>query len=107
MNFKGCSRGYVCKHIIPESIEEIILCDSNERNLDAVQVADGIKVRKQVLDEENIKFEDNSLDLVVSSLNLHWVNNLPGAFSNIIKSLKEDGVFLASVFGGDTLYELR
>lgn len=53
------------------------------------------------------QFEENSLDLVISSLSLHWVNNLPGAFGNILKALKPDGVFLASVFGGDTLYELR
>lgn len=35
------------------------------------------------------------------------MNNLPAAFSNILKALKSDGVFIASVFGGDTLYELR
>lgn len=44
---------------------------------------------------------------MVSSLALHWVNDLPKAFKQILKALKEDGVFLASVFGGDTLYELR
>lgn len=32
---------------------------------------------------------------------------MPGAFKRILNSLKQDGVFLASVFGGDTLYELR
>lgn len=44
---------------------------------------------------------------MISSLNLHWVNDLPTAFKSILNSLKEDGVLLASVFGGDTLYELR
>lgn len=44
---------------------------------------------------------------MISSLSLHWVNDLPKAFKRILKSLKEDGVFLAAVFGGDTLYELR
>lgn len=53
------------------------------------------------------QFEPNSLDLVVSSLSLHWVNDLPKAFRMILNSLKEDGVLLAAVFGGDTLYELR
>ncbi|KAF2884906.1 hypothetical protein ILUMI_21277 [Ignelater luminosus] len=103
----GCSRGYVSKHITPDSVEELILCDSSKANLDSIKVKDGLKIRKQILDEENIHFEPNSLDLVVSSLNLHWVNDLPGAFKRILNSLKQDGVFLASVFGGDTLYELR
>jgi len=44
---------------------------------------------------------------VVSCLSLHWVNDLPKAFHKILESLNEDGVFMASVFGGDTLYELR
>ncbi|KAJ8962276.1 hypothetical protein NQ318_018255 [Aromia moschata] len=43
----------------------------------------------------------------MSCLSLHWVNDLPKAFKRILDSLKEDGVFLAAVFGGDTLYELR
>ncbi|GJQ86263.1 hypothetical protein Trydic_g8961 [Trypoxylus dichotomus] len=103
----GCSRGYVSKHISPDSVEELILYDSSQVNLDAIQIADGIKFRKKILDEENIQFEPNSLDLVLSSLNLHWVNDLPKAFKAIINGLKQDGVFMASVFGGDTLYELR
>lgn len=45
--------------------------------------------------------------MVISNLSLHWVNDLPGCFRSIIKSLKPDGVFLASIFGGDTLFELR
>lgn len=32
---------------------------------------------------------------------------MPGCFTNIINSLKPDGVFMASIFGGDTLFELR
>lgn len=47
------------------------------------------------------------MDLVISSLALHWVNDLPGCFSSIIRSLRPDGVFMASIFGGETLYELR
>lgn len=55
----GCSRGYVSKHIVPESVEELILCDTNQRNLDLVQVADGIKVKRKVLDEEHIEVMRN------------------------------------------------
>ncbi|ENN76123.1 arginine-hydroxylase NDUFAF5, mitochondrial [Dendroctonus ponderosae] len=103
----GCNRGYVSKHISPSSVEELIVCDVSQENLDVVTVMEGIKLRKQILDEEHIDFDSNSLDLVVSCLSLHWVNDLPRAFHKILESLKEDGVFMASVFGGDTLYELR
>lgn len=43
----------------------------------------------------------------MSSLSLHWVNNLPGCMQQIFKCLKPDGVFMAVLFGGDTLFELR
>lgn len=45
--------------------------------------------------------------MVLSSLSLHWVNDLPGCFNRIFKCLKPDGVFMAAIFGGDTLFELR
>lgn len=45
--------------------------------------------------------------MVVSSLSLHWVNDLPNCFKQIFNALKPDGVFMAVIFGGDTLYELR
>jgi SAM-dependent methyltransferase len=59
------------------------------------------------LDEERLPFGDQSLDLVVSSLCLHWVNDLPGALIQIRRALKPDGLFLGAVLGGETLNELR
>ena len=35
------------------------------------------------------------------------MNNLPGLFREINRILKKDGVFVGSMFGGDTLFELR
>lgn len=58
-------------------------------------------------DEEFLPFKDQSLDLVLSCLNLHWVNDLPGALAQIIHSLRPDGLFLAAALGGETLNELR
>jgi SAM-dependent methyltransferase len=46
-------------------------------------------------------------DLVTSVLSLHAVNDLPGALIQIRRALKPDGLFLAALFGGDTLRELR
>ncbi len=60
-----------------------------------------------VADEEFLPFAPNSFDLVVSNLSLHWVNDLPGALAQIISALKPEGLFLAALFGGHTLQELR
>lgn len=58
-------------------------------------------------DEEALPFRDGSLELVVSALALHFVNDLPGTLIQIRRALKPDGLFLAAMLGGDTLTELR
>lgn len=58
-------------------------------------------------DEESLPFAPESFDLVVSALSLHAVNDLPGALVQIRRILKPDGLFLAALFGGETLHELR
>jgi SAM-dependent methyltransferase len=58
-------------------------------------------------DEEWLPFGSGTFDLVISCLSLHWVNDLPGALIQIRRCLKPDGMFLAAIFGGDTLAELR
>jgi len=60
-----------------------------------------------VVDEERLPFADASLDLVVSALALHFVNDLPGTLIQIRRALRPDGLFLAALIGGDTLCELR
>ncbi len=58
-------------------------------------------------DEEALPFRDGALDLVVSGLGLHFVNDLPGTLVQIRRALKPDGLFMAALLGGDTLTELR
>lgn len=60
-----------------------------------------------VADEEFLPFAEGTFDLVMSNLALHWVNDLPGTLIQINRCLKPDGLLLATLFGGDTLAELR
>jgi SAM-dependent methyltransferase len=58
-------------------------------------------------DEEALPFREGAFDLVVSALSLQFVNDLPGAFIQIRRALRPDGLFLAVLMGGETLTELR
>jgi len=60
-----------------------------------------------VADEEFLPFAPASFDLVVASLSLHWVNDLPGALIQLRQALRPDGLLLASVPALGTLAELR
>ncbi|KAJ9655494.1 hypothetical protein H2198_005680 [Neophaeococcomyces mojaviensis] len=56
---------------------------------------------------ETLPFQPESFDAVLSSMALHWVNDLPSLLASINSVLKPDAPFIAAMFGGDTLYELR
>jgi SAM-dependent methyltransferase len=56
--------------------------------------------------DERLEAESGS-DLAVSVLSLHGLNDLPGALVQIRRALKPDGLFVAALFGGSTLFELR
>ncbi len=58
-------------------------------------------------DEEWLPFAPESFDLVVASLSLHWVNDLPGALVQLRRAMRPGGLFLASVPALGTLGELR
>jgi SAM-dependent methyltransferase len=60
-----------------------------------------------VADEERLPFAYGKLDLVVSTLALHWTNDVVGALIQIRRALKPDGLFIGALFGGATLTELR
>jgi NADH dehydrogenase [ubiquinone] 1 alpha subcomplex assembly factor 5 len=60
-----------------------------------------------VADEEALPFAPGCFDLVVSAMDLHWVNDLPGTLIQIGHILKPDGLFLGAMLGGGTLWQLR
>lgn len=60
-----------------------------------------------VADADLLPFADRSFDLVLSNLMLHWTNDLPGSLIQLRRILRPDGLLLASLWGGETLSELR
>jgi SAM-dependent methyltransferase len=58
-------------------------------------------------DPEHSPLADGAFDLLVHVLGLHWSNDLPGALIQVRRALKPDGLFLAAMFGGRTLEQLR
>lgn len=59
------------------------------------------------LDDEFLPFQPHSFDLVISHLSWHWVNDLPGTLIQVRNILEPDGLMMASLFGGHSLWQLR
>ena len=55
----------------------------------------------------DLGLEPESYDAVFSVLDLHAVNDVPGALIQLRRALRPDGLFMACLFAGDTLTELR
>lgn len=60
-----------------------------------------------VADEDHMPLAPLSLDLIVSTLGLHWVNDVPGFLAQARLALRPDGLLLLTFLGGRTLQELR
>ncbi len=80
---------------------DVVSCDLSAR---MAARAGGVAV---AADEEWVPFGPNSFDLIVASLSLHTVNDLPGALIQLRRCLRPDGLLLASVPALGTLGELR
>ena len=93
-------RGIVAKMLRARGIE-VVGCDLSAA---MAALSGGACV---AADEECLPFAPASFDLVVASLSLHWINDLPGALLQIRQILRPDGLFLASIPVLGTLAELR
>jgi SAM-dependent methyltransferase len=110
----GCHHGVVAELLAGNparlgGIETLVQADLSPAmtRLAAARGAPALAAPAVVADEEALPFAEGSLDLVLSVLSLHWVNDLPGTLLQIARALKPDGLLLAAMIGGDSLRELR
>ncbi|EGV60271.1 hypothetical protein PSN45_001973 [Yamadazyma tenuis] len=99
-------RNRISNYTMFDSSQEILHRDVHESYWDAFAGT----TDRVVGDEEKFNhpvLKSDYFDSVISNLSLHWINDLPGTLANINRVLKPDGLFLGTLFGGDTLYELR
>jgi SAM-dependent methyltransferase len=60
-----------------------------------------------VADDEVLGLAEGAHDLVVDALTLHWSDDPVGRIIQARRALRPDGLFLAVLFGGRSLHELR
>lgn len=103
----GCGRGLCAPHIFKENVGCLLQVDIGENMLAIAERSPEVCTERLHADEEKVPLKPQSTDLIISSLSMHWINDLPGFFRRCFEALREDGAFIAAMFGGETLYELR
>jgi SAM-dependent methyltransferase len=92
-----------------EAVLDIETPDADALRQSLIQTGQIGKIDEAKVDlvTESIAAPSNDYDLAVSALAMQWFNDLPGVLAQIKRLLKPDGLLLASMVGGDTLFELR
>ena len=75
----------------------------------ALQATGKVKITKilEPAASEILPVEAGEFDAVFNILDLHLVNDVPGALIQMRRALKPDGLFMACLFASQTLAELR
>lgn len=94
----GCGYGWHCKYaalhgasyVLGTDISEKMLKVANNLNNDAI-------ISYQCIAMEDMKFESNSFDIILSSLAFHYIKDFESLIKNISNWIKKDGEFVFSV----------
>lgn len=99
----GARRGLLTEHLLLNNPENLFATDISE-----LMIKLNPAEKKFVLDEEEVSEHfQMKFDLIVSVLNLHWINDIQQFLAKILFLLDDNGVFIASFFGGRSLCNLR
>ena len=93
----GCAAGWYTQQLLNRGAE-VVAVDMSPEMVNSTIRRVGKKAQALCLDlEEALPFEDESFDVVVSSLTLHYLKDWKGAFKEFHRVLKPGGTFLFSV----------
>lgn len=108
----GCGNGLLWRlnaNRVPESWD-IILSDFSEGMLKAAKnlIGDDINhIKYEIIDIENIPYEDYSYDIIIANHMLYHVPSRTKALAEIRRVLKNDGIFYATTISCEYMKELR
>ncbi len=94
----GCGGGLITEWLVNEGAS-VIACDISEQMVKYTKKKLGDKAKVLIADvSEPLDFlESNSLDMIIASLVLHYIDNWLPVFSEFNRILKKDGSIIISV----------
>jgi len=104
----GSDQGQVSKLLSPNAVSYHIQADSCPYVTYKAESNKLVRHDKSTVDEENpLPYKDETFDLVICNLNLHWSNDLNKTLKEINRVLRPDAALIGAIWSNDSLYELR
>ena len=94
----GCGYGWHCRYAADNGAAEVLGIDASGlmlKKAEEINTADCITYKKCSIEEYS--YPENTYDLVVSNLALHYVEDLASVYSRIWRTLKTEGIFLLNI----------
>lgn len=94
----GCGYGWHCEYAARMGAAAVLGIDSSEKMIaKAVSVNSDEKIKYKVCGVEEYDYPENTYDLVISNLVLHYIEDLEKVYRNVHKTLKQGGCFLFNI----------
>lgn len=108
----GCNTGRFSLRLLKQFPKSnVIALDLAKEMLDITYTRSSFLQRRKMrficADALQLPLQSHSVDMVFSNLVLQWCGHLSAVFTEVKRVLKPGGVFMFSMFGPDTLKELR
>ena len=94
----GCGYGWHCKYAAEQGAKSVLGIDQSEKMIAEAEkrnAAENIKYR--VCSLQKYAYPQETYDLVVSNLVLHYIKDLDGIYRNVYRTLKPGGIFLFNI----------
>ncbi len=94
----GCGYGWHCQYAIDNNARSVVVIDISKKMIEkAKKLTNTNLINYIVMPLEDIDFSDNSFDIVISSLTLHYVESFEDILNKISKMLVSGKTFVFSV----------
>lgn len=94
----GCGYGWHCRYAADCGASSIVGIDQSHRMIEEARLRNAHpRIQYQLCNLEQYAYPENAFDLVLSSLVLHYVEDLSGIFHQVYQTLKNHGIFVFSI----------
>lgn len=94
----GCGYGWHCKYAAVQGASDVLGIDGSKKMIATAKIRNAdAKIRYEICDLENYSYPENTYDLVISNLVLHYIENLDNIYQKVYRTLKKGGCFLFNI----------